>query len=111
MISKLLNLKNTNKVLFWVLIPLVAFAFIIKILMELNILGAKRDLKKTEKETIDLGKEKEEAEAKAKEFLNQAEKHESKAAEHHKVADEAKARAEEKEAEKADVDYDWHLKE
>ena len=111
MISKLLNLKNTNKVLFWVLIPVVALAFIAKFLMEMNIIGAKRDLKDAEIDVADFNKEKEEAERKAKEFLDQAQKHENKASEHHKKADEAKAASEKKESEKADIDYNWHLKE
>lgn len=110
MIEKLLNLKNTNKVLFWVLIPLVAVAFIVNLLMKFNILGAKRDLKKTENQVIDLEKEKDAAIKKANELKNQAQEHENKAQEHHKVADEAKSKSEKKEAEKADIDYDWHKK-
>lgn len=111
MISKLLNLKNTNKVLFWVLIPLVALAFIAKFLMDMNIIGAKKYLKKTEDKIIDLQKEKEEAERKAQEMLNKAQKHENKAQELHNEADKARDESEKKESEKANIDYDWHLKE
>lgn len=110
MISKLLNLKNTNKILFWVLLPLIAVAFVVNILMKLNVLGGKRDLKNTEKEVIDLEKEKAEAIRKANELQNQASEHDSKAQEHHNSADAAKAKSEAKEAEKANIDLDWHKK-
>jgi len=110
MIEKLLNLKKTNKVWFWILLPLVAVAAVIHFAMKLNVIGAKRDLKKTENEVIDLEKEKEAAIKKANELQQEALGHDKKASEHHNVADDAKARSEDKEAEKADIDYEWHKK-
>lgn len=110
MINKLLGLKENNKVLFWILIPLVALAFIVKILMELNIIGAKRDLKKAENNVLEIQKQKEEAERKAKELIESSKKNDEKAKNHHVKADEHKANAEKLEKEKPKIDENWHLK-
>lgn len=110
MIEKLLNLKNTNKILFWVLLPLVAIAFGINLLMKANVLGAKRDLKKTELEVIDLEKEKDAAIKKANELQGEAQTHENNALKHHDAADDARAESEVQEAMKADRDLNWHKK-
>ena len=97
--DKLLNLKNTNKVLYYILIPLVLIALAVKFLMDNNIIGAKKSLDDAEKKDIDLKAEQEEAERKAKELQDKANKHGEAAKKHEENAD------------NVDVDEDWHLKE
>lgn len=99
MIDKLLNLKHKNKILYYILIPLVAIALLLKLLMELNVLGAKKDIKKAEKKDIDLKAEQEEAMRKAKELQDEAAGHKTSAEKHESKASESKG------------DADWHLKE
>ena len=52
-----LNLKENNKLLYYILIPLVTIALIIKILADNNIIGAKKDLLDTEKKDSTLKEE------------------------------------------------------
>lgn len=99
MIDKLLNLKHKNKILYYILIPLVVIAVIIKFLIELNVFGAKKDIKKAEQKDIDLKAEQEAAERKAEELRREAAEHKASAERH------------EKEADKEDAGLDWHLKE
>lgn len=101
-INSLLGLKDSDKllvrILFWVLIPLVIIAVVVKFLADSNLAGAIKSLKKTEMKDIDLQKEQQEAERKARELKNKADKHGKKAEEL------------EKEAKEAEVDLDWHKK-
>lgn len=108
MLDKLLNLKNTNKILFYVLIPIVALAFIVKFLMELNIIGAKRDIKKAEKETKELQEEKEKLVKKAEELEAKAAIDDNNAEHHAKKAKEIRNKI--KEVESGDPGLDWHKK-
>lgn len=110
MISKILNLKNTNKLLFYVLLPIVGLAFLVNFLMKLNIIGAKNDLKNTKEEVLDLEKEKKEALDKATKILKEVESHKKAVKNHQTKADDARARAEAAESKTEDIDYDWHLK-
>lgn len=99
-VTKLLELKSSNKisyrVFFWFFIPVFIIAIVVKFLQDLNIAQAIKSLKKTEMEDIDLQKEQKAAERKARELKIKADLHGHHADEH------------EKEAEKADVDENWH---
>ena len=104
MIKKLKALKEKNKILYYILVPLLGIGLLVagiaKVLMDFNVIGAKKDLKKTELKDIDLKAEQDEAERKAQEMQNEANKHKAKAEDY-----EAKAE------ENTDIDEDWHLKE
>jgi len=103
MIDKLKALKEKNKVLYYILFPLLAIgllvAFIAKVMGDFNISKAKDSIKKTQKKDFDLEKEQKEAERKAKALQDEAAQHG------------AKADAHKEEADKADSDLDWHEKE
>ena len=60
MLNKILELKSTNKILFWVLLPIVIIAFVVKFLSSNNIEGAKEDLQEAEKTDEVLRNEQEE---------------------------------------------------
>lgn len=98
MIHKLISLKNKNKVLFYLLLPLLSVVLIFKVLMSFNVLFGKKDIKKTEKNDFDLKSEQEEANRKANELLKEAAGHK------------AKAEAYEEKADNADTSLDWHTK-
>lgn len=103
MIDKIKQLQDKNKLLKYVLLPILGVAIVItliaKVLGDFNILGAKKDIQEAEKKDIDLAKEQREAEEKAKQMQEEAKKHGEKAKEHENKAD------------NVDVDEDWHLKE
>jgi len=96
-IDKLASLKP-NKILFWVLIPLVIVAFVLKLLMDGIVKDAKKDIKETQLKDIDLEKEQKEIEAKAEEIFKESKTHKEVAENH------------EANAENAEVDEDWHKK-
>lgn len=102
MIDKLKSLKEKNKILYYILIPLLGIGLLVagisKILSDLNVLSAKKDLKKVELKDIDLKIEQKEAELKAQAMQDEAKQHGDKAEQH-----EAKAN------EKTNGDEDWHL--
>lgn len=103
MIKKLKSLKEKNKILYYVALPLLGIALLValvaKVLSDFNILGANKDLKNAELKDIDLAKEQEEAKRKAEEMHKEAMNHGKKAEEH------------ENKAEEKNDDLDWHLKE
>lgn len=98
MIETILKLKDNNKILFWILIPLVIIALVVKFLMDMNIAGAKKDLLKTKKVDIDLAAEQEAANNKANALLQEALNAGDKAKNH------------ENKAKNSESDLDWHLK-
>lgn len=108
MIDKILNLKNTNKILFWLLLPMVAVAFITKILMKINIAGAKKDLDNAEKETNELRREREELLKKADDLEKKAMLDDNNA-EHHAIKAK-EIREEIEKINKKEQDLNWHLK-
>ena len=77
--NKLLDLKKKNKILYYVLFPLVIIALIVKFLMDNNVLGAKKSIKKAELKDIDLKAEQEEAQRKAEVMKAEADGHGAKA--------------------------------
>lgn len=101
MIDKLKGLKDKNKILYYILLPLLGIGILVagiaSIMSGFNINKAKEDIKETQMGDFDLEAEQKEAERKAKELLNQADKHGAKAEEHEDKAD------------KADVEGEWHL--
>jgi len=103
MIDKLKGLKDKNKILYYILLPLLGIgllvAFVAKIMGDFNIQKAKDSIKKTQKKDFDLEKEQKEAEAKAKALQEEAAQHGKKADQHKKESD------------NADSDLDWHKKE
>jgi hypothetical protein len=103
MINKIKALKKKNKVLYYILCPLLVIgliaAAVAKIMGDFNISKAKDSIKKTQQKDFDLEKEQKEAERKAKALQEEAEQHG------------AKADAHKEEAVKADSDLDWHEKE
>lgn len=57
MLEKLMSLKENNKLLYYILFPLILLGIILKILSDNNLIGATKDLRNTEKETSDLQNE------------------------------------------------------
>ena len=94
--------KAKHKTLYWILIPFIGIVLLItagaKILMELNVIGGKKSIKKAELKDSDLKAEQDEAERKAKEMKAEADLHGEKDKDSEKKADEV------------EVDEDWHLK-
>tara|TARA_R100000951_G_C2495676_1_gene135838 strand:- start:66 stop:377 length:312 start_codon:yes stop_codon:yes gene_type:complete len=103
MIDKLKSLKDKNKILYYILLPLLGIGLLVaavaKIMGDFNIQKAKDSIKKTQKKDFDLEKEQKEAEAKAKALQDEADDHNEKADQH------------KEEANNADSDLDWHKKE
>lgn len=101
MIDKLKGLKNKNKILYYILLPLLGIGLLVagiaSIMSGFNLNQAKKDIKKTQMGDFDLEAEQKEAERKAKELLNQAKKAGAKADKH------------EENAENADAEGEWHL--
>jgi len=103
MIDKLKGLKEKNKILYYVLLPLLGIGLLVagiaKIMGDFNISKAKEAMKKTQKKDFDLEREQKEAERKAKELQDEAAGHGAKADKHKENAD------------NQDSDLDWHKKE
>lgn len=95
MIDKILNIKNKSKILYYIIFPLVIIAFIAKFLMENNISGAKKDLKKAEEKDAALKAEQDRLEAESEKAKAEADGHKDK--------------AEDLENDKPSVGEDWHL--
>lgn len=74
MIDKLKELKGKKKLLYYVALPLIGILLLVKFLMELNVLGAVKDVKKAEKADAALQDEQKEAEVKAKMHKEAADK-------------------------------------
>jgi hypothetical protein len=97
--EKLLALKDKNKILYYVLFPLVIIALIIKFVLDNNESKAREEIKDAQKVDFDLEAEQDEAKRIADELKADAAGHGAKAEEH------------ENNANNADADSDWHLKE
>lgn len=95
MLDKLINLWNTNKWLFFLLLPLVIGAFILKIYLEYNQFQAEKELKNAENTDNKL--------------KNEQEKLNKEAENHKNEADSAANRIKDRNENNV-VDLDWHKK-
>ena len=80
MIDKLKELKDKKKLLYYVALPLLGILLLVKFLMEMNVKGAVKDVKKAEKADAQLQDEQKEAEVKAQIYKEEADKAEDEIA-------------------------------
>ena len=96
MINKLKDLKYKNKILYFVVLPLLGLLIVFKFLIDNNLFKANKELKNTQKQDFDLEKEQKDAEAKANKLIKEANGHKNEA-----------EKLEEKDTE---ADENWHSK-
>ena len=96
MMNKILNLKNTNKFLYYVLFPVVIFVFMLKIMLDSNIMKAVKSLQNAQKTEDSLKKEQEKLQKESDKLSVEANEIGKKASVH------------EENANSLNVDENWH---